>query len=577
MTQAQPGRDPVATKTENPIVTKMKDIIVDDLSFKEATAEEVINNLVQISREKDVKEGVGINIVLLTKGAGSVDAPAAPAPAAPAAGGDFGFDFGGAPAAGAAAPTGSRKLSFSVKKISVYDALNLICENGSLHYTIENGVVVVRDEASANIVTRFYPVDPSLMSSMLPTLSRARPAGGAFDQPADAGAGGADAGFAPAPAEGGEEQLKDIFKRFGAKFPGTATIAYEPAISQLIVSNTPENLEKIEEILEKLQITPRQIEIEARFVEVLQSDLQEIGVNWILTDPYEFASQQNGAPISARPRLQVDANSNGFTQGNRKFFYSSDNGSTTAETPISAADNARQLGNVLGISGVLTNPELRMVLNLLDQKGNSDLLSAPRVTTLTGVNAVIEVVREIIYPTEFDVSENDVQVNQGFGGANAAAVPFIPPTVIPGGFETRQVGVILNVTPTINPDNYTINLVLLPEIAELVDWLQYGTQIGLENGQTFAVNMPQPVFASRNVTTTMVVWDGHTVVMGGLIREDLTTFEFKIPLLERHPRSSATSSAARARRARSATSSSLSPRGWSIRRASPSTATPRVT
>ena len=150
---------------------------------------------------------------------------------------------------------------------------------------------------------------------------------------------------------------------------------------------------------------------------------------------------------------------------------------------------------------------------------------------ISGVNAVIEVVREIIYPPEFDVSENDVQVNQGFGGQNAAAVPFIPPTVIPGGFETRQVGVILNVTPTINPDNYTINLVLLPEIAELVEWLQYGTQIGLENGQTFSVNMPQPVFASRNVTTTMVVWDGHTVVMCGLIREDLTTYEDKIPLL----------------------------------------------
>jgi general secretion pathway protein D len=41
----------------------------------------------------------------------------------------------------------------------------------------------------------------------------------------------------------------------------------------------------------------------------------------------------------------------------------------------------------------------------------------------------------------------------------------------------------------------------------------------------------QPVFASRNVTTSMIVWDGHTVVMGGLIREDLVTFSDKVPLL----------------------------------------------
>ena len=101
----------------------------------------------------------------------------------------------------------------------------------------------------------------------------------------------------------------------------------------------------------------------------------------------------------------------------------------------------------------------------------------------------------------------------------------------PGGFETRNVGVILNVTPTVNADNYTINLVMLPEIAELVDWLQYGSSIPLGDGIEYIVNIPQPVFASRNLTTSMIVWDGHTVVMGGLIREKLTTFEDKIPIL----------------------------------------------
>ena len=43
--------------------------------------------------------------------------------------------------------------------------------------------------------------------------------------------------------------------------------------------------------------------------------------------------------------------------------------------------------------------------------------------------------------------------------------------------------------------------------------------------------MPMPVFTSRNVTTSIVIWDGQTVVMGGLIREELTTIKDKIPLL----------------------------------------------
>ncbi len=43
--------------------------------------------------------------------------------------------------------------------------------------------------------------------------------------------------------------------------------------------------------------------------------------------------------------------------------------------------------------------------------------------------------------------------------------------------------------------------------------------------------MPQPVFTSRNVTTSIVIWDGQTVVMGGLIREELTTIRDKVPIL----------------------------------------------
>ena len=48
----------------------------------------------------------------------------------------------------------------------------------------------------------------------------------------------------------------------------------------------------------------------------------------------------------------------------------------------------------------------------------------------------------------------------------------------PGSFETRETGVILNVTPTVGPDGYTIELVLAPEVADLVDWLDYGSTVG---------------------------------------------------------------------------------------------------
>ena len=104
----------------------------------------------------------------------------------------------------------------------------------------------------------------------------------------------------------------------------------------------------------------------------------------------------------------------------------------------------------------------------------------------------------------------------------------------PGTFQTRETGVILNVTPTVGPDGYTIDLVMAPEVAELVDWIQYGSAIEIPSEfglQIWTYNMPQPVFTSRNVTTSIVIWDGQTVVMGGLIREELTTIKDKVPIL----------------------------------------------
>ena len=125
-------------------------------------------------------------------------------------------------------------------------------------------------------------------------------------------------------------------------------------------------------------------------------------------------------------------------------------------------------------------------------------------------------VEEIIYPTEFDAQAENVSIA---GGDNQQQTVVV---VTPGGFETREVGVILNVTPTVGPDGYTIDLAMVPEVSELVRWMDYGSS---------TASMVQPIFSSRNVTTSIVIWDGQTVVMGGLIKEEMTTVNDKVPLL----------------------------------------------
>jgi len=503
---------------------KMAKIMIPSIEFRQANITDVINFLVEASIAGD-EEGSGVNIILNLSVPGQESAPAPMAAPAPDA---FGGDIFGAPdafapeAAPMAAPSGGslRTITLNLRRISLLDAIKYITEVAGLKYRLEDNAVIITpaNVVSGRVITRMYPVQPSILDVIVQKEE--------VDSSARTGEF-VEMGGSRATIKRGE--VKDFFEKAGVPFPVGTSITYNPTISQLIVANTPENLEVFERILAQLNVIPNQVEIEARFVEVAENDLEELGIQWILTDNYEFLQNNTGGPIGGRERVQVNADEDGMTKGLRFFSFDQ---TTAAIDPVSAVTrgvNQSALGGILSISSVLTNPEVTMVLQALSQKGNSDLLSAPRVTTRSGVNAQIQIVREIIYPTEFEVTQPTVQSQGDL---------VTPPTVTPGSFETREVGVILNVTPTVGPDGYTIDLTMVPEVAELVDWIQYGSSITIETGtvgarqeRTFQYNIPQPVFSSRNATTSIVIWDGQTVVMGGLIREELVTVKDKIPFL----------------------------------------------
>jgi len=497
---------------------KMQTIIIPAVEFRQANINDVVNFLVEASIAADEdKEGVNIILNLGQSGGGS---PAPMMPETSPVEDEWGFggeaDFG-APAAVMGGGGGNiRDITLNLRRISMLDAIKYITEVAGLKYRIEDSAVIITpiNAPVGNIITRMYPVQPSFMDVIVSRES----------------ASDADRGDAEFTSMGGRVSMekgdvKDFFEKTGVKFPTGASITYNAAISQLIVANTADNLETFESILQKLNVIPNQVEIEARFIEVAQSDLEELGLQWILNDNYEFASKNDGSG----QRMQVNANNNGLSQGLRFFAADSTKGAIGPASVLTQAADQTMLGGILSASSVLTNPEMTVVIQALSQHGGTDLLSAPRVTTRSGVNAQIQVVKEIIYPTEFEVTQPTM---------NTDGNVTMSPVVTPGTFTTRETGVILNVTPTVGPDGYTIDLVMAPEVAELVDWIQYGSQITVTTGiigarqeNTYLFNMPQPIFTSRNVTTSIVIWDGQTVVMGGLIREELTTIKDKIPIL----------------------------------------------
>jgi general secretion pathway protein D len=100
----------------------------------------------------------------------------------------------------------------------------------------------------------------------------------------------------------------------------------------------------------------------------------------------------------------------------------------------------------------------------------------------------------------------------------------------------------------VGPDGYTIELVLAPRVVEFDGFINYGSPINANVtyvavdalGFLFTVDgsilvtdnvINQPVFSTREVTTQVSVYDGSTVVMGGLMREDVQKVEDKVPIL----------------------------------------------
>jgi general secretion pathway protein D len=104
----------------------------------------------------------------------------------------------------------------------------------------------------------------------------------------------------------------------------------------------------------------------------------------------------------------------------------------------------------------------------------------------------------------------------------------------PQEFTTRNVGVELKVTPTVEEDDYSISLDLNPRVTEFEGFVEYGGQsVAIGGGTTVTVpsGFYQPIFSTREVTTKVTVWDGATLVMGGLTREEVKKTSDKVPVL----------------------------------------------
>ncbi|MBT3295573.1 MAG: hypothetical protein HN919_21020 [Verrucomicrobia bacterium] len=499
------GGDEEKAGIRETIRLKMEQIKIPEIDFRQANIHDVIDFLQMASVDFDLtdvpEDEKGVNIIL-SLGQGEATAAATPAAS------DDPFASMLEDGEGAAGAGGVPLITFTARYISLLESLRIVTQVANLKYRIEGSVVMIVpfNSADGDIVVRMYNVLPaveekiSLVGSEIGDGNNDRGGGGFIEIEAGSlNAGGAD--------------WKSFFSDMGVQWPDKSSIKYVRTIGKIVVANTEKNLAVFEQVLEVLNVVPSQIEIEARFVEVTQTDLDSLGFEWMMNDSWQVAQKngQENLPASARQRIEIAAGNNGSLSSGTRFI------------PDGLGQNITAIDSVMRISSVLTNPELSLVLHMLQQRGHADLLSAPKVTTKSGNEAQIKVVTEYIYPTEFEVTPITAQqdgVSTIVGGV-----------VEPSTFETREVGVILSVLPEVSTEGQMINLNMTPEVVSDPTWYEYGSRFTDADGNEQLLAMPQPFFHTRSVNTSISIYNGATVVMGGMITEVRTDVEDRIPFL----------------------------------------------
>lgn len=520
---------------------KMQNIIFPQVEFSGASIDEAVEFLRVKSRDLDVTETdlarKGVNIILKAG-----DNPS------------------------------TASISLSLKDVPMVEALRYVTELAGMKFKVEPFAVLIVpvSETTQEQFTRIYKVPPDFETMGGSSAAPAAPAAAA-DPFAAGGAAPTTSGLTV------RQSALDILKSQGIPFPEGATAVFNKVTSQLIVKNTQPNLDLVESFVDSIigQVT-KQVYITSKFVEVTQKNTDELGFDWLLggtggevqvaggtTGNSGVRASYSGSMADLVTAGAISPVTRGLRSGGRAIRGDSIDSLFTGTD--STADTVAP--GVLSVAGIFTNPQFGMVLRALSQRKGVDLMSAPSVTTKGGQQATVEVVREFIYPTEFDPPQIPTNVGAtaggGANGGGASAIPVTPTT--PTAFEMRPVGVRMEVDPVIG-ENGSIDLNLLPEVTEFDGFINYGSPIYsvqpvteteiITNTITDAIGnvigtvltpvtnivgsnrveltpniINQPIFSTRKVKTSVTVWDGQTVALGGLIREDVQDVEDKLPVL----------------------------------------------
>lgn len=257
----------------------------------------------------------------------------------------------------------------------------------------------------------------------------------------------------------------------------------DPDTNALIITAPAKTMNSLMGVIDKLDIRRAQVLVEAIIVEVTADKSAELGVNWILD------GSKNNTIVGGF--IEPIANTSIIDLAR------------AAKDPSTLTSVPR--GTTIGVGRLRDNGlNFAAMVRALRGDSNTNIISTPSIITMDNQEAEIKVAQEVPFLTGQYTNT---------GGTNGSSLnPFQT-------IQRREVGTILKITPQIN-DGDSVMLKIEQESSSIAA------------ASTGAVDL---ITNKRTINTTVLIEDGGTVVLGGLIQDTQTGGEQRVPYLGRIP------------------------------------------
>ena len=303
-----------------------------------------------------------------------------------------------------------------------------------------------------------------------------------------------------------QDMLKQFFTPMGIDFPEGSTISYDRGNGKLIMKNLPKYLQRMENLLKEIDTPPPLVLVDSKVMEVSMNALEELGFDWLLTYTDKETSRQFEFGGLSSDSFYRNSSTNYMISGLKLI-------------PNFGGNNQFNLS---------------LSIRALDQKDRTEILATPRLLVIAGYPGKLTIAEERYFPDSWTDAEIEI--------VNGTSYTYTAPT--PEFSDATNVGTIFTVKPTVSSNNYTILLNIDTDISRMTGWSSYDYSIvigsmlyspGNTSSQNFTPKMKMPEFSKRKLKSTVKIYDGETVVIGGILEDIVSRREDKWPLLGEIP------------------------------------------